>query len=297
MSCEAVQARLQDFLDGRLAVAERREIETHLDGCAECAALATLMGPDLLSEGAPDLADAVLERTSGSACDRAHEILCESVDGTLDEIDAELLTLHLDRCGDCAALALALKRLGRDLPEMAELEPAPGFVEGVLAATLPRRSPWAGLAARWARGLSALLARPRIAWEAGYVGTVAFWLVASVLGAPFQASTPLPSAESSTKIVEDVTSRVATISRRAWDATGGRGQEAWDGLQSDVSRRYHRTEGALDALRHDGQRLKQAALEFDLGRSGQALKAMTRDAHSAWERFASAPEASDAVPD
>jgi len=297
MNCEGIQARLQDLLDGKLSAAERREVEAHLDGCGECAALATLMGPDLLLECAPDLTNAVLERTSGSACSRAHEILCESVDGTLGHVDAELLSLHLDRCGECAALAVALKRLGEDLPAMAELEPAAGFVEEVLAATLPRRSPWAGLAARWARAWTTLLARPRIAWEAGYVGTVALWLVVSVLGAPFQASTPLPSVESSAKIVDDVKHRVSTLGRRAWDATGGRGQEAWDGLQSDISRRYRRTEGALDAMRQDGDRLKQAALEFDLEESGQALKALTNDARSAWERFANAPEASDAEPE
>jgi predicted anti-sigma-YlaC factor YlaD len=297
MNCKVIQARLQDFLDGKLSAAERREVAMHLDGCGECAALATLMGPDLLLDGAPDLADAVLERTSGPACDRAHDILCESVDGTLEGIDAELLTLHLDRCGECAALALALERLGKDLPAMAELEPAAGFVEEVLAATLPRRNRWTELAAGWARGWAALLARPRIAWEAGYIGAVAVWLVVSVLGAPFQASTPLPSAESSAKIVDDVKSRVSTFGRRAWDATGGRGQEAWDDLQSDVFRRYRRTEGALDAMRQDGERLKDAALGFDLEESGQALKALTSDARSAWEQFADPPEAADAVPE
>lgn len=297
MNCESIRARLQDLLDEKLSAAERREVETHLDGCAECAALATLMGPDLLLEGAPDLTNAVLERTSGSACSRAHEILCESVDGTLGNVEAELLSLHLDRCGECAALAVALQRLGEDLPAMAEIEPAAGFVEEVLVATLPRRSPWAGLAARWARAWAALMARPRIAWEAGYVGTAALWLVVSVLGAPFQASTALPAVESSAKIVDDVKHRVSTLGRRAWDVTGGRGQDAWDGLQFDISRRYLRTEGALDAMRHDGERLKQAALELDLAKSSQALKALTSDVRSAWERFANAPEASDAVPE
>lgn len=297
MSCEVIQARLQDFLSGKLSAAERREVEAHLDGCGECAALAALMGPDLLLEGAPDLADAVLERTSGPACDRAREILGESVDGALEEVDAELLRLHLDRCGACAALALALERLGQDLPAMAELEPAAGFVEEVMAATLPPPSRWEGFAARCSRGWAALLARPRIAWEAGYIGAVAMWLVVSVLGAPFQASTPLPSAESSAKIVDDVTQRVSTIGRRAWNATGGRGQEAWDGLQSDIARRYRHTESSLDALRRNGERLRQAALEFDLAESGQALKALTSDARTAWERFANAPEAADVVPE
>jgi predicted anti-sigma-YlaC factor YlaD len=297
MNCEVLQTRLQDFLEGNLPAAERLEIQAHLEDCSDCAALAQLMVLEAPEEGVPDLTDAVLERTSGTACHRAREILCDSLDDGTDPVDADLLRLHLDGCGECSTLALVLERLGQDLPALAELEPTGGFVEEVLAATLPRRSRWADLAARWSRGWAALLARPRIAWEAGYIGTVALWLVVSVFGAPFQASTPLPSAESSAKIVDDVKHRVSTFGRRTWDATGGRGHAAWDDLQSDIFRRYRRTEGALDAMRQDGERLKQAARGFDLEESGQAWKALTSDARSAWERFANVPEVSDAVPE
>jgi hypothetical protein len=179
---------------------------------------------------------------------------------------------------------------------MAELEPAAGFTERVLAATLPRRRDrWAGLAARWASGWASLLARPRIAWEAGYVGAVAVWLVVSVFGAPFEAATLRPAVASPAKIVDGLTTRAATLGQHTWNATGGRSREAWRDLQTDLSRRYQRSEGAIDALRQNGGRLKTAALELDLEESGQALKAMTREARSAWERFADTPDKNDAA--
>jgi predicted anti-sigma-YlaC factor YlaD len=291
MDCRITQARLQDFLEGSLSAAERLEIAWHLEGCAECAALAAFMSTEPPVDEAPDLAAVVLERTSGSACDRAHEILCDAVDGELDDVDSELLTLHLESCDGCAELSVALERLREDLPAMAEIEPAAGFTEQVLAATLPRRRDrWAGLAARWARGWASLLARPRIAWEAGYVGAVAVWLVISVLGPPFEAASLRPAVASPVKVIDSLTTRATTLGQHTWDATGGRSREAWRDLQTDLSLRYQRTEVAIDALRQNGEKLKTAALELDLEASGEALKAMRDEARSAWERFADVPD-------
>jgi predicted anti-sigma-YlaC factor YlaD len=295
MNCEIVQARLQDFQDGKLSGVERRELEAHLDGCGECAALAALMRLDAPAEAALDLVAPVLERTSGSACSRAREILCDFIDRSLGGVDVELLRQHVDGCGACAALAAALERLGEDLPAMARLEPAAGFVERVLAATLPRPGRWAKLTDRWARGWAALIARPRIAWEGGYVGAVGVWLVVSIFGAPFQASTALPSAESSVQMVEEVTSHVARFGRRTWDVTGGRGVDTWTGLRTDVRERYRRTEGALGDLRQDGERLKDALFRFDLRGSGRAWTELTNDARSVWERFSTDQETPEAA--
>jgi hypothetical protein len=287
MNCETVRARLHDLLESRLSGAELRGIEAHLDACPECAAVAGLLATPPPVEDPPDLADAVLARTTGPPCDRADEILCDAVDGTLESLDSELLQGHLDGCERCEALARSLARLADDLPAMAEIRPAPGFVEQVTAATLPRPC----LAARWARGWAALVARPRIAWEAGYVGAVAVWLAVSLSGAPFQASIPLPSPPAPTEIVEEVTGRASTLGRRAWSATGGRGVESWSGLRFDLSRRYRRTEEARDGLRRNGERLGDAALQLDLQESGEAWKAMTKEARSFWERLTDDPGA------
>jgi anti-sigma factor RsiW len=295
MNCENIQARLQDFLDGKLPADEHREVKAHVDGCDECAALAALMRLDLPAEGAPDLAASVLERTSGSACSQAREILCDFTDGTLEGTDLELLRLHLDACNECTTLATALEGLGRDLPAMARLEPGAGFVEEVLAATLPRPDRWADLVSRWARGWASLIQRPRIAWEAGYVGAAAVWIVVSVFGAPFQASVPLPSSEAPAKIVDGVKTHVTQFGRRAWAATGGRGVDTWNGVQGEIHERYRRSEGALDEIRHNSERLKNALFDFDVQESGRAWSELTDDARSAWKRFASDPETTDAA--
>jgi len=295
MNCKTVRARLHDFLEGRPSRSERREIELHLDGCPECAAMAGLLAAPPLVGGTPDLTAQVLERTSGPACDRAHEILGDAVDATLDPLDSDLLQTHLEGCEPCTALMRVMARLRDDLPAMAEIRPAPGLVEQVTAATRPRPERRAALAARWAWTWAGLVARPRIAWEAGYVGAVGVWLVVSLFGSPFRASLPLPYPPPPTEIVEEVTERAATLGQRAWSATGGRGLDTWNGFYIDVSGRYRRTEPARDALRRDGKRLTRAAWQLDLEQGARAWNDLANDARSAWERFTNATEATDST--
>jgi anti-sigma factor RsiW len=294
MSCKIIQTRLQELLEGKLPAVERREVEAHLGDCAECASLITLLRLDVPADRTPDLTASVLSRTSGSACGRAEEILCERIDGTLEGLDSELLTGHLDDCEGCTGLATALRRLGEELPAMAEIQPGPGFVEAVLAATLPQPSRWSALAARWARGWADLVARPRIAWEAGYLGSMALWLVFSVFGAPFEASSvPLPAADAPVKIVDGLTSRVTTFGQRTWEVTGGRGLATWNGLHDDLYERFQRSEASRIDLRRNGANLKDALLDFDLKESGRAWSGLTGDARTVLKQFAGDAPAAD----
>ena len=298
-SCQAFQDRLQDLLDGTLPAGERRSVQAHLDTCPRCRELATLMRMDLSSdEASPDLTAAVLERTTGSPCIRAREILCDYVDDALDAVDRELLTLHLERCRECAATAMALAVLAEDLPAMAVLTPAGGFVGEVLAATSLRRRPWSDLGARWARAWAGLLARPRFAWEAGYIGAMAMWLFFSTVGAPLMASRPpLPSREASAQLVDNVQSRVSAVGQQAWSATGGQGLSAWQAFKSGLTDRYRGTAAAREDLRLHGAQLKNAALELDLEQTGQAFREMKEDARSVLSRLASSPEETDSTDD
>jgi predicted anti-sigma-YlaC factor YlaD len=282
VNCEAIQKRLQDLLEGRLDAAARLEVESHLAGCVECATVIDLLRLDL-PEGAPDLTASVLERTTGSACNRAHELLCNAADRTLGGIDAELLNLHLDSCAGCTALATALEMLSLDLPAMAEVQPPVGFTESVLAATtgpVPMR--WAAWGERMVRGWAALVQRPRIAWEAGYVGAVAIWLLVSTVGLPFQAAAPLPLVEDSTQIVDGVKTRVTTLGRRTWNG----GVEAWHGLQAEATTRFSRGEETLGTLRDNGLELKQSAVEA----SSTIWSELTTTARSTWDRLSTDPE-------
>ena len=116
--------------------------------------------------------------------DRAESQLCDWLDEELVGTDRELLTAHLDSCEGCRALAAAIRQLGIELPLLAELRPDPGFVEAVLAATLPVRVRlrrwWAAVWPRWVR-------RPRFASEAAFVATMVLVLVFATPGSPLEA--------------------------------------------------------------------------------------------------------------
>ncbi len=256
-SCQAVQDRLQDLLDGTLAAGEQRFVQAHLDTCPRCSELVTLMRVDLSGDAASyDLTAAVLERTTGSPCIRAREILCDYVDDALEAVDRELLTLHIDRCRECAATATGLAGLAQDLPSMAVLALDRGFVADVLAATSSRRRPWSDLGARWGRAWAGWLARPRFAWEAGYIGAIALWVFFSTVGAPLLASRPaLPSREASAQLVDSVQSRALALGQQAWSATGGQGLNAWQEFKSGVTDRYRGTAAAREDLRLRGENL------------------------------------------
>jgi anti-sigma factor RsiW len=198
MTCVDFERRLEGWLGGGLTAAERAACARHLAGCARChdladlTDLADLAGPDgpaapaatdPSSEPPPELLsrilEGVLERTTGSACGSARELLVPLVDGDLPAAERELLELHLESCSGCRELRAVLVRMAEDLPRLAEADPGPGFVEGVLV-----RTAWADRARgasrrtpplrRWWRRVgsgawASLVRRPRFAWEAAYV--------------------------------------------------------------------------------------------------------------------------------
>lgn len=231
MGCREFEDRLDAYLAGTLVPGERRAVEEHLAECLDCRELNSLARtwfdePDARS---PDLTQAVLERTSGSTCDLAEEQLCAWVDGTLEQVDAELVRMHAARCDACSALAGALTRMAEELPELAQLDPGAGFASAVLASTvsLDRRvfRHLDRLAAAW-RGL---LSRPRIAWEGAYLGTFVLALVFLAPGAPL-ADIPRKVARLAliNPVVElrepvaQVEARVSTGAQSLWDSSGRR---------------------------------------------------------------------------
>jgi hypothetical protein len=69
-----------------------------------------------------------------------------------------------------------LEAVVSDLPQLAHMDPGPGFAERVLLATSLKPEPH-GWRARAAAGWWALVRRPRFAWEAAYVATVCWVLL------------------------------------------------------------------------------------------------------------------------
>ncbi len=164
---------------------ERQRAEDHLRICPSCRELARVVCSDIDVPPLPppkDLMRSILERTSGPACGRAREHLCDFVDGTLAPGYAEILSLHLADCGECSALAESLSELRETLPQLGEIDPGMNFTYSVIRATSgrqqePHMSPWLRIQQWWLR----LIQRPRFSWEAAYLGTI---LLVCVLGNP-----------------------------------------------------------------------------------------------------------------
>jgi predicted anti-sigma-YlaC factor YlaD len=220
MDCMLFSRFLERLLEDRLTEEERRRMLEHAERCQDCR---------VMLEPPADLAGSVLERTSGSTCGSARELLCGHVDDDLEEIDAELAAVHLRSCPDCSALAGALSRLAADLPLLAEMETDEKFTAEVLARTARR-----GLAERVERIVSLLLQRPRIAWEGAYIGTFMFALIFITPGSPL-ADTPRkalqiaavnPVAELAEPI-DRMQDRVAAGASYLRDMAGDRALHAW----------------------------------------------------------------------
>jgi len=259
IDCRVFTERLDDFLEKRLDAAALREAEEHLRACARCRELRAAAAGALLDmtiEPPAGLAEAVLRRTSGSTCQSAHDRLCDFADRALGHDDEGLVRMHLNGCEECAALSRALAHLKVDLPALAELEPDPGFLIGVLSrtgASRGRRSAavaWRpgivapAWASRVASGLRRLVRRPRFAWEGGYIGALFLILLFGTPGSPLAGipeealslvrTNPVAIVRES---ADAVAPRVKSRVQSAWQTTSGTVAEASDAITDDLARR------------------------------------------------------------
>jgi hypothetical protein len=276
MSCAHFEERWDEFLAGGLSDVEHRAAAAHLGGCAQCAALVATLRETLAAlpeAGAAtppaDLAAAVLARTSGAACGAAQAVLCEFVDGVLADTDRDLVAAHLGHCARCEALRATLVWVGAALPTMAQLDPGPAFTRAVLEATAaqtPRRA-WSrnALAERWQQ----LVARPRFAWEAAYVGLL---LVVALFGtsiSPFRDVPPRALAA----VQLDPRSAVQGAGAHARAVHGGigaLGRQAWNVSVTPISRRLASQADAY-ADRHPGMHEAWGNLQLHLGEMRQRM--------------------------
>jgi hypothetical protein len=225
--------------------------------------------------------------------------LCDYVDGSLPEIDVELVRLHLGGCEACEGLALALTSLAGELPAMAEIEPDSAFVGDVLARTVPWRR-------RIARRLDKLTAirdlwprvvrRPRFALEAAYVGTLVLVLIFGpnlpLAGVPRKAidmirARPLVESGEARDRIAELESRAVSGVRNLWEATGGEVATRSRTIAADLAQRYERTGEARSDLRRRGNELVGAALDADPGAAATAFRGFGSDLGTLWEHLAS----------
>jgi putative zinc finger protein len=141
----------------------------------------------------------VLDRTSGSPCRRAAELLPDLNDGVLVDLDRQLVQAHLEHCTGCRTLAVTLGWLDPLLPKMAELDPGPAFTDRVLARTTqaalgvasgPVTEPGgfgpAGVMDRLGRWWEQQILRPIFPVQVAYAATVVLVLLVGTPLSPFR---------------------------------------------------------------------------------------------------------------
>ena len=222
MNCHDFERRLEDLLEGRLDTASHQICLHHVRQCAACSELLEAVGNSTSTSSDPlseSLTVAVLEQTIGSACNQARVHLPGFVDGDLSAVDRQLVTLHLEGCTRCQGLADTLVAMSRELPLLAEISVDPRFTREVLAATLPRQSPWKRW---WVDHWQGWVRRPRFAMEAAYVGLLVVMLVLGAFSTPLAA---LPQ-----KGIE--LARPGPETHSVWTQTGERLGTFWDWFAS-----------------------------------------------------------------
>jgi len=196
----------------------------------------------------------VLNRTSGSACDRACEQLSDLMDGSLEGMDRQLVQAHLEHCDPCRTVAVTLGWLEPLLPQMAEIDPGPAFTARVLERTTGRdrlEDPAtavpggaAGLMDRVGRWWDRQILRPGFAAQVAYAATVILVLLTAIPGAPFQ--------DAPGKALQFVQAgpAVPTVIKPALDQASGWVEGQTSGVvtaaRTGVNRRWQNTESSLD---------------------------------------------------
>jgi predicted anti-sigma-YlaC factor YlaD len=220
MDCKGFSDLLEELLAERLTEDLRHEMQDHAESCKSCR---------VVLEPPADLLGAILDQTSGSTCDSAHELLCDYVEEKLEPTDEALAGMHLEGCSDCTALSGTIAQLSSDLPLLAEMEPDAGFVDEVMARTIEAH--WS---TRFEKFWRNLLARPRIAWEGAYVGAFIFALIFITPGSPLagvpKTALDLANVNPVVELAEPVgkmQDRVSSEARSIWSKAGDHALVAW----------------------------------------------------------------------
>jgi anti-sigma factor RsiW len=258
MNCNDAQKRLDALLNGTLPTRERFGVQAHLNGCDECGQMLILLRLD--GKQAPDLTASILAQTVGDPCEQSRDQLCDLIDLRLESMDRQLMRSHLEHCDDCDTLSNAMLRLKMDLPAMAELEVPAKLTASILQATSGSAGAvgWADRLTGWAEKI---WVRPRLAWEAGYLGATLLWFFVSVSGADLQASLPR-ATDGTTQTVQKWTQSAGHLGKWAWDWTGTQSTTAIDTIKSDIEPTIGKVGGSFE------QTLKQI--------SGEARRSWTR---------------------
>ena len=308
LDCRDCEVLLDAMLAGTLDQKRRQLVESHLDTCADCSELfATALGSriDAGSAEAPDQTAAILARTSGSACGRAHQLLPGMVDGTLAQTDQSLLKAHLEHCPDCDALADALAWAAPILIQLGDLDPGEDFTLGVMAATIPsapeappvtvamdRLTVWVDRAGEWLRRQ---MARPRFSFEAAYVGTLMIVLLCGTPISPLKNAPPKALAAiqagptalfgGGVRLEQTLPGHAFILGQAACISLYNGISETAATAEADISARRERSRPARDDLERDGGALVSAIGNGDFVLASTCFDGMRKDFALAWQQW------------
>ena len=258
---------------------------------------------DLPNFDADAFTNGVLGRTSGQACDRAATQLGDLMDDRLQGMDRQLVQAHLENCNGCRQLAVTMGWLTPLLPQMAEIDPGPEFLAGVLALTSEVPQPvvhgtepegLAGLMDRFGRWWEQQILRPQFAVQAAYVATVVLVLLTATPYSPFRnapsqalqvvtagpQTLPIvgPAMASAGSWVEGSTSTAVTAGR---DRAGNR----WQRFEAGVNRRIERTFSDRSELKQHWSLMIDQAEAKEMSGVGYELLATLRAWNAVWNQW------------
>ncbi len=243
----------------------------------------------------------VMNRTSGSPCDRACEQLSDLMDGSLADMDRQLVQAHLEHCDPCRTLAVTLGWLEPLLPQMAEIDPGPAFTARVLDRTTRRAriedpatavpGGAAGLMDRVGRWWERQILRPGFAAQMAYAATVILVLLTAVPGAPLKNAPskalelvqagPMvppviqPTMDKATGWVGGQTSGVVTVARTSVN-------KRWQKTETSLGQRGGRTAPGRQELQTHVKLMISQAGDGKLGEASYEFLAALQAGRRIW---------------
>jgi|TARA_Y100000310_G_scaffold344881_1_gene460232 hypothetical protein len=219
IDCQDFRASFDAFVAGTLSGRLLRDCEQHMTHCTHCLDLWAEHAIEQDITAHRSAVGGLVQITGSDSCTACEELLCDYTDGSLDEANLALASLHLETCESCQLTANALTSLRTDLPGLCDIEAPAELLDNILCKTQPWLSQPAmtGLIAVFSRSIY----RPRFALEAAYVGTLVWVLAFGSAASPkdespaylaFQ-SLPVAVGESVTGIQQQITS-IDQICRR-----------------------------------------------------------------------------------
>lgn len=249
----------------------------------------------------------VMARTTGSACEKACGQLPDLADGSLAKLDRQLVQAHLEHCPGCRSVAVVLGWVQPMLPDMAELDPGPAFMQQVLERTTGAEHPLTR-AARSGQTVGPLnlierlgawwhqqIFRPRFALEVAYVATVILVLLTTVPGAPLrgtvnQAEQVIQAGPLAMPVLGPVLiagqAEIDTLFSELGEAVGGQWQKVEGSWDQRLDRSAAGRQGALEHL----DQAWQSGRSGEINQAGYQLMEAAKSTRAAWNQWWRDPE-------